>query len=148
MFAKEEHDGEVGGNNEIIGFIGKGMRVEGSIHFEGTVRIDGEFKGDVDTKGRIVVGDSAQVEAQLKVDTAIVSGEIRGVIEATKRVELKAPGKVFGDIKTPTLIIGEGVIFEGNCVMTKKDGSYKAPEPVKTEEKKESGNEDNRPEIA
>ena len=122
MFGKPVKE-ESAGIGEIIAFIGKGVRVEGKLIFDGTVRIDGQFKGEAESNGTLVIGEGALVEATLNIDTIVVSGEIRGVINAKSRVELRGPGKVLGDIRTPTLIVGEGVIFEGNCLMTKRDSS-------------------------
>lgn len=120
MFGKPVKE-EPAGIGEIIAFIGKGVRVEGKLIFDGTVRIDGQFKGEAESNGTLVIGEGALVEATLNIDTIVVSGEIRGVVNAKSRVELRGPGKVLGDIRTPTLIVGEGVIFEGNCMMTKRD---------------------------
>lgn len=117
MFGKKE-ESQKGG--EVIGFIGKGMSLEGRLTFGHTVRIDGSFKGEVSATGALVIGEGGYVEGDIKVGSAVVTGEVKGTLEATGRVELKSPAKVFGDIKTPTLVIGEGVIFEGTCVMTKK----------------------------
>lgn len=114
-FVKREDKRSIG---DVIGFIGKGVKVEGSVSFDGVVRIDGHFKGEINSNGTLIVGEDALVEARLNVDTAIISGEIRGVISAKSRVELRGPGRIFGEIRTPTLIIGEGVVFDGNCVMT------------------------------
>ncbi len=118
MFGKGKEDMKKAG--EVIGFIGKGMSLEGRLSFDNTVRIDGHFKGTVSATGALVVGDGAYIEGNIKVGSAIVTGEVKGTLEASNRVELKSPAKMFGDIKTPTLIIGEGVIFEGTCVMMKK----------------------------
>lgn len=123
MFGKPVKKEESAGIGEIIAFIGKGVRVEGKLIFDGTVRIDGQFKGEAESNGILVIGEGALVEATLNIDTIVVSGEIRGVVNAKSRVELRGPGKVLGDIRTPTLIVGEGVIFEGNCLMTKRDVS-------------------------
>ena len=120
MFGKPVKE-EPAGIGEIIAFIGKGVKVEGKLIFDGTVRIDGQFKGEVESNGTLVVGEDALLEATLNIDTIVVSGEIRGIINARSRVELRGPGKVLGDIRTPTLIVGEGVIFEGNCTMARRD---------------------------
>ena len=118
------------------------MAVEGKVTFEGTVRVDGKFKGEFRSSGTLHVGEGAVVEAELNVDKAIISGEVRGVVNAASRVELKAPGRVIGDIRTPTLIIGEGVIFEGNCVMTKKGGQQRSEEGRAEEGRGEEGRTD------
>lgn len=116
MFGKDEK--KKGG--EVIGFIGKGMSMEGKLAFNETVRVEGSFKGEIDATGTLVLGEGGSIEGKIKVGTAIVSGEITGTLEASQRVELRAPAKMTGDIKTPTLIIGEGVVFEGSCIMIKK----------------------------
>ncbi len=108
--------------SEIVGVICKGMHIEGRMSFEGTARVDGSFKGEITTDGTLLVGEGARVEGEIHVGDIVVSGQVHGTIVAKERVELKAPAKVFGDIKTPTLIISEGVVFEGNCVMTEKTG--------------------------
>ena len=123
MFGKEKdkEEGTKGKGAEVIGIIGKGMTIEGKLTFSETVRIDGSFKGEIEATGTMVVGDSGYVEGNIRVGSAIVTGEIKGVLEASVRVELRPPAKMRGDIKTPNLIIGDGVVFEGSCVMTKKD---------------------------
>ena len=113
------------------------MNFEGKLNFDGTVRLDGRFKGELTSKGTLLVGNDAVIEANIKVGNAVITGEVRGVVEAASRVELKAPAKMFGDIRTPNLIIGEGVIFEGNCVMTKKEKGS-GPIELKTVEHKGS----------
>lgn len=106
--------------HENSGYIGKGMRFEGKLSFDGTVRIDGHFKGEINADGVIFVGEGALVEGNINVGGAVISGEVIGMVTAQKRVELQAPAVMTGDIKTPTLLIGEGVIFEGNCIMKKE----------------------------
>ncbi len=102
----------------INAFLGEDTSFEGKLSFTGTVRIDGRLKGEVFSEGTLIVGDSAKVEADIKVGRLVVSGEINGNILAGERIEIHAPARVFGDIVCPVLIIDEGVIFEGNCKMT------------------------------
>lgn len=108
-------------DTQMNGFIGKGVTITGKLEFEGAVRIDGNFNGEVNAaNGTLIVGDSALLEAKVVVDTAVISGEFKGDIEGKSRIELRAPGKLFGNIRTTNLIIGEGVIFEGTCEMGEK----------------------------
>lgn len=111
--------------SDVTGLIGKGMTIEGKLVFEKTLRLDGHFSGEIEGKGTLVVGDGAEVDAQVNVDNAIISGLVRGCVVAAGRVEIRAPGKVFGEIKTPNLVIGEGGVFEGNSIMMKKPGPAK-----------------------
>ena len=103
--------------DDINAFLGSNTEFEGKLSFTGTVRIDGRFKGEICTEGTLIVGETALIQSNVHVTHIIISGEIRGNIVADKRIEIHAPGKVFGNIQAPTVVIDEGVIFEGNCRM-------------------------------
>ncbi len=103
--------------DEINAFLGGDTEFEGKLSFRGAVRIDGNFKGEIFTEGTLIVGESAIIESTIHVSHIIISGEIRGNIIADKRIEIHAPGRVFGNIQAPIIIMEEGVIFEGNCRM-------------------------------
>ena len=109
--------------NEINAFLGNDTEFEGKLSFKGTVRIDGNFKGEIYTEGTLIVGESAVITSDIHVSHIIISGEIKGNIIAESRIEIHAPGKVFGNIKAPTIVIEEGVVFEGNCQMQKIQGN-------------------------
>lgn len=111
---------------EIKAFLGEGTDFKGILTFEGTVRVDGKLEGEVYTKDTLIVGESAVVAAEINVHTIVISGIVRGNINATGKIEVHRPGKLFGNIKTPSLYIEEGVIFEGNCAM-----AYDASEGAK-----------------
>jgi cytoskeletal protein CcmA (bactofilin family) len=103
--------------DEINAFLGADTEFEGKLSFRGAVRIDGKFKGEIFTEGTLIVGESAVIESTIHVSHIIVSGEIRGNVLADKKMEIRAPGRVFGNIQAPLIIMEEGVIFEGNCKM-------------------------------
>jgi len=107
--------------DEINAFLGKNTEFEGKLSFSGAVRIDGKFKGEIFTAGTLIIGEAAVIESNVHVSHVIISGEIRGNIVAEKRIEIHAPGKVFGNIQAPVVVIDEGVIFEGNCRMQKTE---------------------------
>ena len=111
--------GSKNGSNmdNIVGLLGKGTEFEGKLIFEGTLRIDGKFRGEVITSGILAVGDGALVHAEVQADTIIVRGEVHGNLKASKQVEIKGNGKLYGNINTPSLIVDEGVVFEGSCQM-------------------------------
>lgn len=102
---------------QVITFLGKGTEFEGKLTFHGTIRIDGHFKGEITAGGNLIVGEEGLVEADVQVGYIDISGEVHGNIVADQRVEIRAPGKVFGDIQAPSVVIGEGVIFEGKTQM-------------------------------
>lgn len=118
MFRKEHKNTHQPG--DIIGYLGKGITMEGKLHFEDTLRIEGSFKGEIDASGTLVIGEGGYVEGKIKVASAIITGEVKGSLEAATKVEITSPGKLYGDITTPNLIIGDGAVFEGNCIMVRK----------------------------
>jgi len=104
---------------ELNALLGKGSQFEGKLVFEGTVRIDGKFKGEIHSQGKLVVGENGEIEGELWVDSAVISGKVNGNLNAKSRIELQPQAKILGNINTPLLIVQEGAIFEGNCQMSK-----------------------------
>jgi cytoskeletal protein CcmA (bactofilin family) len=105
--------------DEINAFLGVNTEFEGKLSFTGAVRVDGRFKGEIITKGTLIVGELAVIESEIHASHIIVNGEIRGNVTAEKRMEIHASGRVSGNIQTPVLVIDEGVVFNGNCSMEK-----------------------------
>ncbi len=102
---------------EITAFLGKGTAFKGVLSFEGTIRVDGKVEGEVVSKDTLIAGDEAFLQGEITVGTIISSGKIVGNVNATQKVHIIAPGNVQGNIKTPKLIIEEGVTFDGQCIM-------------------------------
>ena len=103
---------------EVNALLGKGSEFEGKLTFEGAVRIDGTFSGEIFTEDTLIIGEGAQVSAQIDAGTVIIYGDVRGNVRTTELIELHAPARLRGDINTPNLAIDRGVIFEGSCTMT------------------------------
>src|SRR5256885_9395766 len=110
-------------SGELNGFLDRGAVFKGELEFEDTMRIDGRFNGRITSKNELVVGESAQIEGEIHVGRVAISGTVIGKIIADQRVEIHRNGKVYSDIDTPALIIEEGAIFQGNCVMGDKKGN-------------------------
>jgi len=117
--------------DEINAFLGKDTEFEGKFSFTGTVRIDGKFSGEIFSSGTLIIGESAVIKSKVHVGDMIISGEVHGDIVAENKIEINVPGKLFGNIQTPKLVIKEGVIFEGNCTMQglEKETHYKTALP-------------------
>ena len=109
---------------EITTLLGRGATFDGKLTFEGTVRIDGRFKGEVFSEDVLVIGEGAIVEAEIDIGEIIIQGTVVGNIRAKRGIEIQAPGRVKGDIHTPSLQIDKGVIFEGRSFM---EGGAKPP---------------------
>jgi cytoskeletal protein CcmA (bactofilin family) len=108
-------------------FLGEETAFEGRLSFSGAIRIDGRFKGDISSDGMLLIGEKGRLESDIRVGRIVVSGEIHGNVTATESIEIHVPGKVYGDIQAPTVLIHEGVIFKGNC----RTQAVKATEEVK-----------------
>lgn len=115
--------------------LGAGTRYEGKLFFDGRVRIDGDFRGEVHSDGLLIVGPEAHVEGTIRVHTLIVQGgSIQGDVHATEVVELHAPARIQGDIRTQALFMDKGVVFDGHCVMGQILTLEDAPEPSRSAE--------------
>jgi len=107
---------------QLMALLGEGASFEGKLVFEGRVRIDGNFRGEISSEGTLVIGDRATVEASISVGSLIVlGGTVRGDVRAQHTVELHAPAKVFGNITAPQLAIDRGVVFEGQSRVAEND---------------------------
>ena len=117
---------------EITTLLGRGATFEGKLTFEGTVRIDGRFKGEVFSDDVLVIGEGAHVEAEVDIGEVIVQGTVVGNIKAKRSIEIHAPGRVKGDLHTPVLQIDKGVMFEGRCFMEQATAQRGSTAPAAT----------------
>src|SRR5579863_1682588 len=108
---------------EITALLGRGTEFEGKLHFEGRVRIDGAFRGEIRSDDTLVIGEGAEVHAEIDVATVIVrGGVVHGNIRARTAIEVHAPGRVVGNLHSPSVLIERGVEFQGSCRMDPVDG--------------------------
>jgi cytoskeletal protein CcmA (bactofilin family) len=101
----------------LVGQLHKGSRITGQLAFEGSVRIDGSVEGEIRCHETLTIGEGAEVRARIASRVVIIRGKVEGNVTAKDRVELLAPGRLFGNVSTPRLIITEGVVFDGDCSM-------------------------------
>src|SRR6185503_4931694 len=101
MQQRDTHYSPSPSSGDLNALLGRGSEFEGKLAFEGKVRIDGTFTGEISTNDLLMVGDGAKVTAEISCGTVIVEGEVIGNIKATSAVELRRPAKVHGDITTP-----------------------------------------------
>ncbi len=97
--------------------LGREARFNGKLTFEGAVRIDGRFEGEIFTDDLLLIGPGAEVKAKLTVGSVVINGTVEGDIVAKSSIEIKAPGRLKGNIVTPALVIEKGVTFDGSCQM-------------------------------
>ncbi len=102
-------------DNKITGFFDKDTEFKGDLSFKGSFRIDGYFKGTVNSNSMLIIGEQGKVEADIKIGYIVISGEVKGAIRATDKVEVHNTGRVIGTIITPKLAVQEGAYLEANC---------------------------------
>lgn len=106
-------------SGELEAFLGKDTTFEGKMIFEGIARLDGKFHGEIFSGEVLIIGETAAVNAEIKVGTLIVDGEVSGNVSAALKIEIHSTGKLHGNITAPTLVIEQGGFFEGSCNMEK-----------------------------
>lgn len=107
---KREYD-----EHKITGFFDRDTEFNGDLTFRGSFRIDGQFKGTINSDSMLVVGEQGKVEADIKIGYLVISGEVKGTIRATDKVEVQSHGRVIGSIIAPTLLVQEGAFLEATC---------------------------------
>ncbi|CAI2719721.1 bactofilin family protein [Nitrospina watsonii] len=104
-------------SKDIKAYMGEETHFKGTLSFTGTVRMDGQLEGEVQTQDTLIVGEKGIVKADISAGTVICKGKIYGTIKATQRVEIHANSEMVGNIDTPSVFIEVGATFDGNCKM-------------------------------
>ncbi|ASB51095.1 cell shape determination protein CcmA [Alkalitalea saponilacus] len=118
--------------SKLPNMIGPGTKIVGNIETNGDIRIDGNIEGNIDSKGKVVIGNNGFVKGEISCNNAEVSGTLNGKMSVLELLSLKATCKVNGDIKSGKLSIEPGALFSGTCAM---GGSNINPSPAKEEKK-------------
>ena len=104
----------------LSGFVGNGTTLTGETEFKTMLRVDGHLVGKVNSdSGTLVVGATGNVDANVTVAAAVINGTITGDVTVTERLELGRTAKIVGNVQTPSLMMEQGAILEGNCNMLK-----------------------------
>ncbi|MEP6693958.1 MAG: polymer-forming cytoskeletal protein [Chloroflexota bacterium] len=110
--------GQSGSTAALNAMLGAGSVFEGKLHFEGQVRIDGTFTGEITTTDLLVIGEGAKVSATINCGSVEIKGDITGNVNASESIILRPTARVQADIYSPSLVIDKGAVFEGNTRMT------------------------------
>ena len=123
-FSPQNNHGGVGmDQTNVAAFIGHGVEFKGVIKYEGNVRIDGQLDGEVHANGTLYLGEQAVLTAKISAQTVISKGQITGDITARDKVQLLAPAVINGSVVTTSLLMEEGVIFNGTIEMDPSSSS-------------------------
>ena len=115
--------------NQAINIISEGTSIKGDISSSGDIRIDGSLNGNIEAKGKLVIGPKGKVEGEINCSNVEISGYIKGKIKVLELLNMKASAKVYGEVVAGNLSVEPGSVSTGTCSM----GSEKPEnEPAKT----------------
>lgn len=103
--------------NSTINMISEGTSIKGDITANGDTRIDGELVGNINAKGKLVVGPKGKIAGEIRCNNVEVSGFIKGKVVAAELLNMKASAKIEGDIAAGKLSVEPGATFTGSCSM-------------------------------
>ena len=109
--------------SDIKAFLGPGSQFEGKLVFDEIVRIDGVFRGEIQSRDILIIGPGADIQGEISVGTLIVSGKLHGNVKVLNKVELRSPAQVDGSLETPVLMVEAGVVFNGTLSMSSGEDS-------------------------
>lgn len=113
--------------DEITGYFDQGVKITGELEFQNTLRIDGNFNGKIRSQDLLVVGENGQVDGDIDVGVLSVHGVVRGKVRTRDRLEIQKSGRVYADVATPSLLVVDGGILQGNCAMEHKTAAEARP---------------------
>jgi len=115
MFGKNKTKG-----NRVNSFLGEDTVFRGEVQTKGTLRVDGEFDGTLQAD-TVIVGEKARIKGKIVAKSVIVNGRIEANSIDAKSVTIQTKGQVYGEVRTPSIVIFEGGIFEGKCIKAKEN---------------------------
>ncbi|MBQ9523220.1 MAG: polymer-forming cytoskeletal protein [Paludibacteraceae bacterium] len=97
-----------------------GSKIIGTIIADSDIRVDGTVEGDVQSNGKVVIGEQGKIKGTISCQNAEIFGLIEGKINVEQTLSLRASGDIEGEVKTTTLIVEPNATFNGSCSMSKK----------------------------
>jgi cytoskeletal protein CcmA (bactofilin family) len=101
--------------SEVETTLGSDTKFKGTLTFEKPLKIDGNFEGQLTTKGSLIVGKSGEVHADIQSGNVVIDGKVSGNIVAEGKLQMNPTASLIGDIKAARLAIAEGATFVGHC---------------------------------
>jgi cytoskeletal protein CcmA (bactofilin family) len=120
-----------------VTIVGQGAKLEGTVVSAGSLRIDGQVKGQVNADGDVMLSPQSSVEADIRAQNVSVAGKFKGSIVVKGRAEINRGGRVDGNVTSKTLVVEEGAIFQGQSIMDQQtqqasQGGGQPPQPTRS----------------
>jgi cytoskeletal protein CcmA (bactofilin family) len=113
---RERKDKDMADNGEVT-IVGTGARLEGNVVSAGSLRIDGQVKGQINADGDVTLSAQSQVEADIRAQNVSIAGRFTGNIVVKDKAHLARGGRIDGNITSKTLVVEEGGVFHGQSIM-------------------------------
>lgn len=120
--AKKDEYSDIKESERVETVFSETTSFDGILKFNTSIKIEGNFKGKIISNGYLIIGENAKIRANIKAQSIVIAGEVKGNVEASDRLEMLPSGKLYGNIKTKKLKMADGVIFEGTCEMLEHTG--------------------------
>ena len=121
MLKNTSYDGSTSDEATVIS---KGVKIEGKLSCSGSIRLDGEVKGDISSQSAVIIGENGKVNGQIIAENITIGGQVTGTVKAKEKLVLDAKANLQGDVITKTIAVESGAVFNGNCKMG-DTGSFK-----------------------
>ncbi len=106
--------------DQVGAFLDDASAIEGKYTCAGTVMFDARLRGEITAKDTLVIAEHGVVEATVRATVLVVRGKVVGTVTASERVEVKAGGRIIGDVDAPVLVMEAGAVLDGRCRMTRE----------------------------
>ncbi len=121
-------------NSNSKNVLNSDVELKGTLKFSGEMTFDGKLEGDINSDGNLNLGDNAVIKGNINVGTVVVRGKINGNVAAKEKIDIKAKTELFGDVRSPKLVIEEGVTFVGKSeINPNKVAPMPAPQATATD---------------
>ena len=145
-FGKNEGPGtpspaSTGGVGILTAFIDQGSEFSGKLSFKDTVRIDGRFRGEITSENTLIVGESGEIEANIRSNTIAISGTVQGDVTAGVKLVLHKTARLDGNIETPSIVVEEGASLNGSITMTGSKGGGASLKAVSRDKSAKNGSD-------
>jgi len=116
----------------LTAFIDQGSEFSGKLTFKDTVRIDGRFEGEISSENTLIVGETGEIEAAIHSKTVVISGSVTGDVKASRQLVLHKTARLQGNVETPSLLVEEGAVMNGQLKMTRPDQKLRETKDAKS----------------
>ena len=120
-----------GSSNNSKNVLNSDVELKGTLKFSGELTFDGKLEGDINSEGSLQLGDNAVVRGNILAQSVTVRGKVNGNISAKDKIDIKSKTELFGDIRSPKLVIEEGVTFVGKTEVNPNKVAPSAPPPTR-----------------